>query len=108
LAARSIPTRGIETAYEGRLPSRFGAKCGSGLCLYDGSARYTKAEILTIYLNHRAYLGALVGSSASQQYFRISAIDVNPAQSAMLAGLLKGPSSFANAQSASVTRSRRL
>lgn len=59
-------------------------------------ARYTKEEILTIYLN-RAYLGA--GSrgfeAAAQRYFGISAAQVNPAQAAMLAGLLKAPSSFA-------------
>lgn len=59
-------------------------------------ARYTKDEILTIYLN-RAYLGA--GSrgfeAASQRYFGISAAEVDPAQSAMLAGLLKAPSRYA-------------
>lgn len=56
-------------------------------------ARYTKDEILTIYMN-RAYLGA--GSrgfeAASQRYFGISAAEVNPAQSAMMAGLLQAPS----------------
>ena len=59
-------------------------------------ARYSKDEILTIYLN-RAYLGA--GSrgfeAASQRYFGISAAEVSPAQAAMLAGLLKAPSAFA-------------
>ncbi|MFV2003500.1 MAG: transglycosylase domain-containing protein, partial [Paracoccaceae bacterium] len=58
--------------------------------------RYSKDQILTIYLN-RAYLGA--GSrgfeAASQRYFGISAADVDPAQSAMLAGLLTAPSRFA-------------
>ena len=58
--------------------------------------KFTKDEVLTIYLN-RAYLGA--GSrgfeAASQRYFGISAADVNPAQSAMLAGLLVAPSRFA-------------
>ena len=57
---------------------------------------YTKDEILTIYLN-RAYLGA--GSrgfeAAAQRYFGISAAQVNPAQAAMLAGLLKAPSTYA-------------
>ncbi len=57
---------------------------------------YTKEEILTIYLN-RAYLGA--GSrgfeAAAQRYFGISAAEVNPAQAAMLAGLLKAPSTYA-------------
>ena len=57
---------------------------------------YTKDEILTLYLN-RAYLGA--GSrgfeAAAQRYFGISAAETNPAQSAMLAGLLKAPSTLA-------------
>ncbi|SMY08396.1 transglycosylase domain-containing protein [Flavimaricola marinus] len=57
---------------------------------------YTKDEILTIYLN-RAYLGA--GSrgfeAAAQRYFSHSAAEVTPAEAAMLAGLLKAPSSLA-------------
>jgi penicillin-binding protein 1A len=59
-------------------------------------AKYTKDEILTIYLN-RAYLGA--GSrgfeAASQRYFGKSAAEVGPAEGAMLAGLLTAPSRFA-------------
>ncbi len=70
-------------------------------------ARYTKEEILTIYLN-RAYLGA--GSrgfeAASQRYFGVSAAQVNPAQSAMLAGLLKAPSSFAPTRNLQVSQDR--
>jgi membrane peptidoglycan carboxypeptidase len=61
---------------------------------------YSKEEILTIYLN-RAYLGA--GSrgfeAAAQRYFGISAAQVNPAQAAMLAGLLKAPSTNAPTRS---------
>ena len=57
---------------------------------------YTKDEILTIYLN-RAYLGAGTRGfeAASQRYFGISAAEVNPAQAAMLAGLLKAPTTYA-------------
>ena len=59
-------------------------------------AKYSKDEILTIYLN-RAFLGA--GSrgveAASQRYFGISAKDVDGAQAAMIAGLLKAPSRYA-------------
>jgi penicillin-binding protein 1A len=59
-------------------------------------ARYSKDDILTIYLN-RAYLGA--GSrgfeAASQRYFGKSAAEVTPAEAAMLAGLLTAPSRFA-------------
>ena len=58
--------------------------------------RYTKDEILTIYIN-RAYLGA--GSrgfeAASQRYFGVSAAQVNAPQAAMLAGLLRAPSATA-------------
>ncbi len=58
--------------------------------------KYTKDEILSIYLN-RAYLGA--GSygfeAASQRYFAKSARVLSASEAAMLAGLLKAPSKFA-------------
>ena len=58
--------------------------------------KYSKKEILSIYLN-RVYLGA--GSygfeAASQRYFNKSAREVNLSESAMLAGLLKAPSRLA-------------
>ncbi len=59
-------------------------------------AKYTKEEILTIYFN-RAYLGAGARGfeAAAQRYFGKSAKDVTPAEAAMLAGLLKAPSTFA-------------
>ncbi|MDP3377235.1 MAG: penicillin-binding transpeptidase domain-containing protein, partial [Brevundimonas sp.] len=59
-------------------------------------AKYSKADILTIYFN-RAYLGAGARGfeAAAQRYFGISANEVNPAQAAMLAGLLKAPSRYA-------------
>ncbi|MBF9042748.1 glycosyl transferase [Rhodobacterales bacterium HKCCE4037] len=58
--------------------------------------RYSKDEILSIYLN-RAYLGAGARGfeAASQRYFGISSSDLNPQQSAMLAGLLVAPTRFA-------------
>ncbi|MEM5476168.1 transglycosylase domain-containing protein [Pacificibacter sp. AS14] len=59
-------------------------------------ARYSKDEILSIYMN-RAYLGAGANGfeAASERYFGISSADVNIAQSAMLAGLLTAPSRYA-------------
>ncbi|PWK61392.1 membrane peptidoglycan carboxypeptidase [Roseicyclus mahoneyensis] len=58
--------------------------------------RYSKDEILSIYMN-RAFLGA--GSrgfeAAAQRYFATSSADLNPQQSAMLAGLLVAPSYYA-------------
>jgi len=58
--------------------------------------KYTKDEILTIYLN-RAYLGAGARGfeAAAQRYFGKSANEVDPAEAAMLAGLLKAPSYYA-------------
>jgi len=58
--------------------------------------KYGKDAILMIYLN-RAYLGAGAQGfqAASQRYFGKNASDVNPSESAMLAGLLVAPSYFA-------------
>ncbi|NJM81877.1 MAG: penicillin-binding protein [Tabrizicola sp.] len=58
--------------------------------------KYSKEDILTIYFN-RAYLGAGARGfeAAAQRYFGKSAKEVNPAEAAMLAGLLKAPSTYA-------------
>lgn len=54
--------------------------------------KYSKQEILTMYLNN-AYFGNGVWGveDASQKYFGISASDLSIEQSALLAGMLKGP-----------------
>lgn len=59
-------------------------------------AKYSKEEILTIYFN-RAYLGAGARGfeAAAQRYFGKSAKDVSTSEAAMLAGLLKAPSTYA-------------
>ncbi len=59
-------------------------------------AKFTKDEILTLYLN-RVYLGggAYGIEAASQRYFGRSARDVTLPEAAMLAGLLKAPSRYA-------------
>ncbi|MEM0990795.1 MAG: PBP1A family penicillin-binding protein [Pseudomonadota bacterium] len=58
--------------------------------------KYSKEEILSVYLN-RVYLGAgtFGFEAAAQRYFGKSARILNPAESAMLAGLLKAPSRYA-------------
>lgn len=58
--------------------------------------RYSKDEILSIYMN-RAFLGAGTRGfeAAAQRYFGVSAAQVNPQQAAMLAGLLVAPSYYA-------------
>src|SRR6056297_1347846 len=59
-------------------------------------AKYTKDQILTIYLN-RAYLGAGAygAEAAAQRYFAKSAAELGPAEAAMIAGLLTAPSTLA-------------
>jgi len=58
--------------------------------------KYSKDDILTIYLN-RVFLGAGARGfeAASQRYFGKHASDINPAEAAMLAGLLKAPTRYA-------------
>ena len=58
--------------------------------------KYSKDDILTIYLN-RAYLGAGARGfeAAAQRYFGKPAAKVDAAEAAMLAGLLKAPSRYA-------------
>ncbi len=69
--------------------------------------KYSKDDILSIYLN-RSYLGAGAQGfeAASQRYFGKSARDVTPAEAAMLAGLLKAPSRYAPTSNLQVAQDR--
>jgi len=69
--------------------------------------KYSKEEILTLYFN-RAYLGAGTRGfeGAAQRYFGKSANEVNAAEAAMLAGLLKAPSYFAPTNNMDRARAR--
>ena len=68
---------------------------------------FTKQEILTIYLN-RAYFGAGAYGvdAAARRYFGRSARDVDVAQAAMIAGLLKAPSRYSPANDLKLARQR--
>ncbi|MDC0737600.1 transglycosylase domain-containing protein [Cognatishimia sp. SS12] len=59
-------------------------------------AKYSKNDILSIYLN-RAYMGggAYGAEAAAQIYFGKEAVQLNPAESAMIAGLLTAPTRLA-------------
>lgn len=58
-------------------------------------AKYSKKEILALYLN-RVYFGAGAYGieAASQRYFNKEAKDLTIGEAAMLAGMMKGPSSY--------------
>ncbi len=70
-------------------------------------AKFSKAQILTLYLN-RVYLGAGTYGveAAAQRYFGRSAREVTPYQAAVLAGLLKAPSRYNPAASPQAARDR--
>jgi penicillin-binding protein 1A len=69
--------------------------------------RFSKEEILTIYLN-RVYLGAGTYGveAAAQRYFGKSARGVNAHEAAVIAGLLKAPSRLAPTANAARARIR--
>ena len=69
--------------------------------------KYTKDEILELYLN-RVYFGsgAYGVDAASRRYFSKSARDVNLAEAALLAGLLKAPSKLSPARNPELAEAR--
>ena len=70
-------------------------------------AKFSKNDILTIYLN-RAFLGAGARGfeAAAQRYFGKSTAAVNAAEAAMMAGLLKAPSRLAPTDNLSGAQAR--
>ena len=86
-----------ETAYEADCRrTTMPRKIKEMIYAFAMEAKYSKDEILTVYLN-RAYLGAGARGfeAASQRYFGKSSAEVNTPEAAMLAGLLKAPSTYA-------------
>ncbi|WP_298858552.1 transglycosylase domain-containing protein [uncultured Sulfitobacter sp.] len=70
-------------------------------------AKYSKNDILSIYLN-RAYMGggAYGAEAASQRFFGKSAADVDPAEAATIAGLLTAPSTLSPTSNLERSRNR--
>jgi penicillin-binding protein 1A len=70
-------------------------------------SRFSKEEILGLYLN-RVYFGsgAWGVEAASQRYFGVSASEIDLGQAAILAGLLKAPSRFSPVNDASRAATR--
>ncbi|HIY93257.1 PBP1A family penicillin-binding protein [Companilactobacillus sp. HBUAS56275] len=69
---------------------------------------YSKKEILTMYLNN-AYFGNGVWGvqDASEKYFGKNASELNPAEGAVLAGILKAPNNYNPIDSMSNSKARR-
>ncbi|MEC7863769.1 MAG: transglycosylase domain-containing protein [Bacteroidota bacterium] len=70
--------------------------------------RYTKDEILTMYLNRFDWVNNAVGiKSASRVYFNKEPTDLNIEESAMLVGMLKNPSLYNPIRRMGLTKERR-
>ena len=63
---------------------------------YEMERRYSKEDILEMYLNYVYFGGGYYGiEAAAEGYFGVHASDLTLDQSAMLAGILKSPSGYA-------------
>ena len=70
-------------------------------------ARYSKDQILTLYLNRVYFGGGAYGvEGASERYFKKSARELTLSEAAMLAGLLKAPSHYSPTNDLALARSR--
>lgn len=70
--------------------------------------RYTKDEILTMYLNRYDWVNNAVGiKSAAQVYFNKKPIDLNVEESAMLVGMLKNSALYNPNRRLELTQNRR-
>ena len=77
------------------LPERILQKVKEYVIAIKLERQYTKQEILTMYLNKYDFLNLAVGiRSASRIYFGKEPIDLKPAESAMLIGMLKNASYY--------------
>lgn len=71
-------------------------KAEEAVLAYQMERRCTKEDILEMYLNYVYFGGGYYGvEAAAMGYFGIHASELNVAQSAMLAGILKSPGSYA-------------
>ncbi|WP_026756975.1 transglycosylase domain-containing protein [Sediminimonas qiaohouensis] len=97
-----------ETAYEADCrESSLWRKAKEAIYALALEAKYTKDDILSIYLN-RAYMGggAYGAEAASQRFFGKSAAQLTPAESAILAGLLTAPTTLAPTNNLERSRNR--
>ena len=75
--------------------SSLGRKAKEAIYAMALELKYSKDDILTIYLNRAYFGGGSYGAEAAAgRYYGISASELSPAESATLAGLLTAPSTY--------------
>src|SRR5205823_6496550 len=70
-------------------------KLREALLAFEIEQRYSKAQILEMYLNSVSFGNSATGTAAASQiYFHKTTADLDLAQAAMLAGLVRGPTYY--------------
>ena len=70
-------------------------KLREALVAFELERTYSKAQILEMYLNNISFGNSAVGTAAAAQiYFHKKTSDLDPAQAALLAGLVRGPTYY--------------
>ncbi len=93
--ANGIAYSGGSSTKIGRLFSRVGEKARENLIATRLEKRYTKEEIITMYLNQFDFLYNAVGiENASKVYFSKKPKDLSKDEAAMLVGMCKNPTLF--------------
>lgn len=79
----------------GRLMKRLDEKAKENIIALRLEERYTKEEIITMYLNQFDFLYNAVGiKNAARVYFNKTPAELNKAEAAMLVGMVKNPTLF--------------
>lgn len=96
-----------EQLEEGKKTQKYKRKMKEVILAYRVERELTKAEILSIYLNH-VYLGhgAYGVSAAAETYFGKEVEDLTIAEAAMLAGLVASPTRYAPHRNMHLARER--
>jgi penicillin-binding protein 1A len=86
---------GNSTSKIGRIFSRLGEKARENIIATRLEKRYTKEEIITMYLNQFDFLYNAVGiENAAKVYFNKKPIDLTKDEAAMLVGMCKNPTLY--------------
>src|SRR3989475_1584720 len=82
-------------------------KMSEALLAFSVERRYSKSEILEMYLNSVSFGNSAVGTAAASQiYFHKKTSDVDLAQASMLAGLVCGPTPYSPVSGWQAARTR--
>lgn len=93
--ANGLEVRSVPTSKIGRLWGRVNEKARENIIATRLEARFTKEEIITMYLNQFDFLYNAVGiSNASKVYFNKKPSELSKIEAAMLVGMCKNPTLY--------------